>query len=103
MSMYMRNAAVQAYMMDSVPPDYRATVFGIYFGLGMEGMSLVQPVAGHFMDLYGIDLVFRGVALITTAIAFIAPFLILKWQRWKLPRSGAFDPVFPISTCNEAS
>jgi len=80
-AMYMRGAAVQVYLMDSVPPRMRATVFGIYFGLGMEGMSLAQPVAGHFMDLYGIDGVFRGIAVIAALLALVAPLLILRWRK----------------------
>lgn len=84
-AMYMRGAAVQIYLMDSVPPYLRATVFGIYFGLGMEGMSLVQPVAGYFMDIYGIDSVFRSIAAISLLLALVAPLLILHWKRKKIP------------------
>ena len=84
-AMYMRGAAVQVYLMDSVPPYLRATVFGIYFGLGMEGMSLAQPVAGYFMDAYGIDSAFRSIALIATGLAVVAPLLILHWKRKKIP------------------
>ena len=67
--MYMRQATIQLLLMDSTPPEVRATVFGIYFGLSMEGMSLVQPVAGHFMDIFGIVQVFNTLALITVALS----------------------------------
>jgi MFS transporter, FSR family, fosmidomycin resistance protein len=84
-AMYMRGAAVQVYLMDSVPPYLRATVFGIYFGLGMEGMSLAQPIAGYFMDGYGIDGVFRSIAMISMLLAVIAPLLILYRRKKKIP------------------
>ena len=56
----------------------RATVFGIYFGLSMEGMSLVQPVAGHFMDIFGIIEVFTVIALISVGLSLVALFLAKK-------------------------
>lgn len=76
--MYMRQATVQPFLMDSVPPQLRATVFGIYFGLGMEGMSLAQPVAGYFMDIFGIEAVFSGLAFISVALSLAALFLAKK-------------------------
>lgn len=76
--MYMRQASVQPFLMDSMPPQLRATIFGIYFGLGMEGMSLAQPVAGHFMDVFGIVAVFNFTALICTGLSLVALFLVRK-------------------------
>lgn len=78
MLMYMRQATVQPFLMDSVPPQLRATVFGIYFGLGLEGRSLVQPVAGHFMDIFGIVEVFTVIALISVGLSLVALFLAKK-------------------------
>ena len=34
---YMRLAAVQSFLMDNTPPELRASVFGIYFGLVTGG------------------------------------------------------------------
>jgi len=65
MFMYMRQATVQP-------------AFGIYFGLSMEGMSLVQPVAGHFMDIFGIVEVFTVIALISVGLSLVALFLAKK-------------------------
>ncbi len=76
--MYMRQATVQPFIMDSVPPRLRATIFGIYFGLGMEGMSLMQPVAGHFMDIFGIIDVFNVIALVCIALSLTALLLAKK-------------------------
>ena len=64
--------------MDSTPPYLRATVFGIYFGLSMEGMSLMQPVAGHFMDIFGIAEVFHFIALISVGLSLLALILIKR-------------------------
>jgi MFS family permease len=76
--MYMRQATVQPFLMDNVPPQLRATVFGIYFGLGMEGMSLLQPVAGYFMDIFGSVAVFNVIALISVALSLISLTLAKK-------------------------
>ena len=74
---YMRQATMQPLLMDSTPPEVRATVFGIYFGLSMEGQSLIQPVAGYFMDILGIVQVFSIIAFISVAIS-IASLILLR-------------------------
>lgn len=76
--MYMRQATVQPFLMDKVPPQLRATAFGIYFGLGLEGQSLIQPVAGHFMDIFGIVDVFTTIALISVGLSLVALILAKK-------------------------
>jgi len=69
---------VQPFLMDSVPSQLRATMFGIYFGLALEGQSLIQPVAGHFMDIFGIAAVFNGIALISVGLSLVALLLAKK-------------------------
>jgi MFS family permease len=78
MVMYMRQATVQPFLMDRTPSYLRATIFGIYFGLGIEGQSMIQPVAGHFMDIYGIAPVFTFIALASTGLSLIALLLAKK-------------------------
>ncbi|MFC1972600.1 MFS transporter [Chloroflexota bacterium] len=74
--MYMRQVTIQTWLMDSTPPQLRATIFGIYFGLSMEGMSLAQPLAGHFMDIYGITDVFYFIAMASLGLSLTALILI---------------------------
>jgi len=73
--MLMRQATIQPLLMDSTPPHLRGTVFGIYFGLSMEGMSLLQPAVGYFMDIFGIIEVFNVIALIGIALSVVTLFL----------------------------
>ncbi|MFC1985067.1 MFS transporter [Chloroflexota bacterium] len=73
----MRQSTIQPYLMDNTPPQFRATVFGIYFGLGLEGSSMLQPVAGHFMDTFGIVEVFEVIALTGLALSLVT-LLLLK-------------------------
>lgn len=75
---FLRQATVQSFLMDSVPSQLRATMFGIYFGLGLEGQSLIQPVGGHFMDIFGIAAVFNGIALICVGLSLVALLLAKK-------------------------
>lgn len=78
MCRYMTQAAAQPYLMDTVPPYLRATAFGIYFGLALEGQSLIQPVAGHFMDIYGIASVFSIVAIVSVGVSLVTLLLAKK-------------------------
>ncbi|MBI2860443.1 MAG: MFS transporter [Chloroflexi bacterium] len=74
---YMRPTAFLPFLMDSAPAHLRGTIFGIYLGLAMEGMSLLQPVAGYYMDIFGIVEVFDVIALSTVAVSLIT----LVWAR----------------------
>jgi MFS family permease len=78
MCRYMTQATMQPYLMDTVPPYIRATAFGIYFGLAMEGQSLIQPLAGYFMDLHGIVSVFAVIAMVSGALSLLALLLAKK-------------------------
>ena len=78
--MNMRQSTMQPLMVAYTPPALMATVFGLYFGLSMEGSSLIQPVAGYFMDIVGINGVFNFIAIIALCLSLIA--LVL----WKRPR-----------------
>ncbi len=72
MCRYMTQATVQPYLMDNVPAYLRATAFGIYFGMSLEGQSLVQPVVGYFMDIYGIVSVFTVIAIASGVLSVLA-------------------------------
>jgi FSR family fosmidomycin resistance protein-like MFS transporter len=76
--LYMRQSTVQPYLLEKVPPYLRATIFGIYFGLGMEGISILQPIFGHFMDLYGIVRVFDVAAIISIGLSAVSLLLTRK-------------------------
>lgn len=75
---YMTQATMQPYLMSSVPVYLRATVFGIYFGLGLEGQSLMQPAAGYFMDIYGIVNIFAVVAIVSAGLSLVTLLLAKK-------------------------
>jgi len=79
-AMYMKQVTMQPILVDSTPPQLRATVLGIYFGLSMEGMSLAQPLAGHFMDIFGIIEVFHVIALIGIALSIVG-LVLAKWPK----------------------
>jgi hypothetical protein len=46
-------------------------MFGIYFGIGQQGQSLLQPAYGGIMDAVGMPAVFHGTALLSLAVAVI--------------------------------
>ena len=75
---HMRSTTVQPFLMDNTPPHLMATVFGIYFGLSREGTSVLQPIAGHLMDIFGIVEVFQFIALISVVLSLIALLPIIR-------------------------
>lgn len=68
----MRETTMQTYLMDNSPPQIQATVFGIYFGFGQQGSSIIQPVAGDLMDMMGIASVFNLMALVSIGLSVLA-------------------------------
>ena len=76
--MQMKQSTTQPFLMDSTPQHLRGIVFGIYFGLSMEGASILQPVVGHFMDTFGIVEVFHIIALISVALSLVALLMLIR-------------------------
>jgi FSR family fosmidomycin resistance protein-like MFS transporter len=74
----MRETAVQTYLMGRTPLKMHGIVFGIYFGIGQQGQSLLQPVYGGFMDMFGISNIFLIVGLISLATSIATIFLAWK-------------------------
>ena len=76
---------MQPFLMDRTPSHLRATMLGLYFGLALEGVSVLHPFAGHFMDIFGIINVFHVMALASVGLSVIT---ILLAIRDKLQRSN---------------
>lgn len=76
--MSMRETTMQTFLMDNTPPRLRATIIGIYFGFGQEGSSIIQPIAGDFMDTVGIGGVFNGIAVISIGLSGMVVLLIVR-------------------------
>jgi FSR family fosmidomycin resistance protein-like MFS transporter len=81
MLMSMRETTMQAYLMDSSPAHLRATTFGIYFGFGQEGSSLIQPGIGRAMDVIGIGSVFNIIGYIGIGLSLISIVVGRKYFR----------------------
>ncbi len=76
--MSMRETTMQTYLMANTPPKIRATVFGIYFGFGQEGSSIIQPIAGNFMDMMGIAGVYNIISYISMGLSFFTLVIALE-------------------------
>ncbi len=79
--MNMRQSTMQPLLVAYTPPTLMATVFGFYFGLSMEGSSLIQPVAGYFMDIVGINSVFNFISILALCLSLFA---LLLWKKTRL-------------------
>jgi MFS transporter, FSR family, fosmidomycin resistance protein len=82
--MTMRETTTQTILMDNAPPNLRATVVGIYFSFGQQGSSIIQPIAGNFMDTIGIADVFSFLAYLSIGLSIIA--LILTFRKTPFSR-----------------
>ena len=76
--MSMRETTMQTYLMDITPPRLRGTVFGIYFGFGQQGSSVIQPVVGNFMDRMGIAGVYNSIAYISAGLSMLTVLFAFK-------------------------
>ena len=76
--LFMRGSTVLTFLVGKVPTHLRATVLGLYMGLGMEGLSLAQPVVGRLADVYGILATFRGLGYVAMALSIISVLLIWR-------------------------
>jgi len=75
--MTMREATMQTLLMDAAPAHLRATIFGIYFGFGQQGTSVIQPLAGQLMDSMGIVGVYNTIAYASIGLSCLAGVLAL--------------------------
>ena len=78
-----REIAMQTFLMDSTPAKLRATVMGIYFGFGQQGNSIIQPVAGNFMDMIGIGKFFLDLSYISIALSAATVVIAIRYFRGK--------------------
>jgi FSR family fosmidomycin resistance protein-like MFS transporter len=76
--MSMRETTMQTYLMVNTPPKIRATVFGIYFGFGQQGSSIMQPVAGNLMDNVGISSAYNLISYITMGFSLVSLVIALE-------------------------
>jgi len=74
----LRETVVQTYLITKTPSHMHGLMVGIYFGIGQQGQSLLQPVYGVFMDMAGISNVFLIVGLISLATSIVTIFLARK-------------------------
>ncbi len=58
-------------------------------GSGQQGSSVIQPIAGDFMDMMGIAGVFNAIALISISLSFLAVIAAYRTAKHKgIPRKA---------------
>jgi hypothetical protein len=71
---------------------------GIYFGFGQQGSSIIQPIAGNFMDRIGIMGVYNVIAPISIGLSALAGISRLTQLPYlQEPQSGV---NYKLSTVN---
>jgi MFS transporter, FSR family, fosmidomycin resistance protein len=86
--MTMRETTTQTILMDNSPPNLRATIVGIYFSFGQQGSSIIQPIAGNFMDNIGIVDVYAFMAFVSIGLSIIALVLAFRKTRFSQVQSN---------------
>jgi predicted MFS family arabinose efflux permease len=66
--MFMCMPASEVFLVESVPPNLRSTLLGIYYFAGLEGGGLLTPLLGSLIDKHGFAAAFR---------LFAAPLLLV--------------------------
>jgi MFS family permease len=89
--MTMRETTMQTYLMDKSPSHLRATVYGLYFGFAQEGSSIIQPVAGDFMDVFGIGKVYGIIAYIVLGLSVLTLIIAIRNSRRRHPETNHRD------------
>jgi hypothetical protein len=69
---------MQALIVNVSSQRHRSTLLGLYFFLAMEGMSLMLPLAGYFMDTFGLFPAFMGMATATLLLS-VAVLIVRSW------------------------
>jgi MFS family permease len=64
-----RQSPMQALIIKVSSKKHRSTLLGLYFFLSMEGMSLMNPVAGYFMDRFGLFPAFFAICVATLILS----------------------------------
>jgi MFS family permease len=86
---FMRMAASEAFLVDSVPLRQRSTMLGIYFFAGLEGGGLLTPLLGSLIDRHGFAFAFRLLAAALLAVILVCTGLLLLARR----RAAAGPPA----------
>ncbi len=64
-----RQPPMQTLIVEVSSKRHRSTMLGLYFFLAMEGMSLMIPLAGFFMDTFGLFPAFIGISTATMMLS----------------------------------
>jgi MFS family permease len=73
----MRQPAVQSLIVDTIPERRTSTMLGVYFFLALEGRSLMIPLLGYLMDIFGVGNVLMYLAIAAAALS-TAGFVLRK-------------------------
>ena len=65
----MRQAPMQALIVEVTSDRNRSMMLGLYFFLSLEGRSIMVPLAGYFMDIFGLFPAFVGMAAATLIVS----------------------------------
>jgi MFS family permease len=83
---FSRMSAAEAYIIQTAPPDTRATVLGIYFFGGMEGGAVATPLLGYVIDHYGFGIAYGLAGLVALVATAVLGYWLRKHQP---PTTGA--------------
>jgi MFS family permease len=78
---FMRMPASEAFLVDSVRPELRSTLLGIYFFAGLEGSGLITPLLGSLIDRYGFSFAFKLLAIALLMVTLASSILLLRSGR----------------------
>jgi len=76
--MFARMPASEAFLVDSVRPELRSTLLGIYYFAGLEGSGLITPLLGSLIDRHGFAFAYRVLAIALLAVTLVCTAVLLR-------------------------
>ncbi len=71
MTLFLRLAAAESYIISHTSAQSRSTIFGVYYFCSMESGGVLTPVIGYLIDKFGFYLSFTIMGATTVAVSLI--------------------------------
>ena len=76
-TLYVRTPVSEAYIVGQTGGSHDSTVLGIYYFANLDGVGILTPVMGFFIDHYGFDAVFTLSGIIVVAMTLVCGIILV--------------------------
>lgn len=76
-TLYVRTPVSEAYIVGQTSGSHDSTVLGIYYFANIDGVGILTPVMGFFIDRYGFDAAFTLSGIIVAAMTLVCGIILV--------------------------